>query len=568
MCAADPIGIDLGTTHSVVAVFDGDRPRVLPHPLGDTLVPSELAVDDGGHLLVGAPARTVRLRDPTRGLARFKQGMGSGQPVRLGDQELTPASASALVLRELKQAAEQQLGEPVERAVISVPAWFRESERQATLHAGRLAGLEVLRLINEPTAAALAHGLHAGDDLRSVAVLDLGGGTFDVTVLELFEGVIDVRASVGDVRLGGEDVTDAIVTWLTAEAGARALPQRAGRLRYSAERAKRALSATEAVEVVRDGLDDGTSTLTRAVLAELCAPLRDRMRRLIQQALVQAGLRGPQIDEVVLVGGAVRMPLVQELAEAQFGQPPLLLGEVDHLVALGAAVQAALVTGHEAVRERLVTDVLTHSLGVASQQRWGDQVYADRFVPVLGRGTALPASRTSTFETLHHQQTYVEFKVYEGERREASANHMLGTVRVEVPPHEEETAREDVSVRFTHDVSGLLQVEATAVSTGERSEVVLERGGQRYSPEERAAVAAELAQLKVHPRDLLPNRWLLERAITVVEHLSGSTREELDRMVLGFEAALDEGDPQRISSWRAPLNERVVGLEHSLGIEP
>ncbi|MEM6930594.1 MAG: Hsp70 family protein, partial [Myxococcota bacterium] len=261
-------------------------------------------------------------------------------------------------------------------------------------------------------------------------------------------------------------------------------------------------------------------------------------------------------------------PAVQDLATRVFGKPPLPLGEVDELVALGAAVQAGLIQGHAALRERLVTDVLTHSLGVSAVRSWQDEVYADRFVPLLGRGTTLPASRASVFHTVHPTQTEVVLQVYEGERRVASENHRLGTLSVPVPAHgEDEEAHEALEIRFTHDASDLLEVEATVLSNQQTTGTVLERGGQSYDEDARAEIQAQLSALKVHPRDLLPNRWLLERATHVVELLSGPVREELDNLLLGFEAALDADDSERIERWRHPLGARVRELEHQLQLD-
>lgn len=566
MSDAPPIGIDLGTTHSVVAVFAEHGPQVIPSVFGEPLVPSELALDDEDHLLVGAPARAVGLRRPDRHAARFKPDMGTDRELTLGSMTLSPVSASALVLRELKDTAELHLGHPVERAVISVPAWFREPQRRATLDAGQLAGLEVQRLINEPTAAALAHGLEGDDELRRVAVLDLGGGTFDVTLLELFDGVVDVRASVGDVHLGGEDVTDAVGAWLGRQSKVRTIdPAITGRLRHAAERAKRVLSSEPVASV--EGIEGQRVELDRATLRGLCQPLIDRMRVIVEQALLQAELGPERFDEVLLVGGAVRMPFIGEAATEWFGQAPRPLGAVDHLVALGAAVQAALVADHAAVRERLVTDVLTHSLGLAAQRTFDDRVYADRFVPLLSRGVTLPASRSDTFSTVRHDQDVVQLEIYEGERRIASDNHHLGTLKLEVPPGTEAEHREAVDVRFTHDASGLLEVEATVRSSGTTQAILIERGGQAYDEDDRSAFVAQMAQLKVHPRDLLPNRWLLERATNVVERLTGDRRAELDTFLMAFEAALDEGDPERIEALRTGLGARVAELERVLHLD-
>ena len=559
------IGIDLGTTHSVVAVCEGGVPRVLADAEGRTLFPSVVAVDASGATLVGAAARERAVG--AAAAARFKPDMGSERRHDLGARALSPVALSALVLRHVVAVAEEALGARPTRAVISVPAWFGEPQRRATLDAAQLAGLEVLRLVNEPTAAAIAHGLHADDEPRTIAVLDLGGGTFDVTLLESFDGLLDVAASVGDVHLGGEDVTDAVVKLLCEDAGMALLdPSLGGRLRVRAERAKRQLSTVDVVEVPRTELDGGTTELSRDRLEQACAPLAVRVKRWVRQALMQSGVRPGEVDEVVLVGGAARMPWLAREAEALLGQAPRPLGDVDHLVALGAAVQAALVLDHAAVRERVVTDVLTHSLGVGVVQRWGDQVFDDRFDPVLPRGTTLPASRVESYRAVHPEQTHILLDIYEGEHRDASANTKLGELRIEGLPTGDERGA-SISVRFAHDASGLLEVRATVDATGNEAQLVLERGGTHYRDEERAEALQALERLAVSPRELLPNRYLLERATWVVELLAGPARTELDDLLTGFEAALASEDPQRIERWRTALSERVEAVAAAHGLD-
>ena len=560
------LGIDLGTTHSVVAVCEEGVPRVLADAEGRTLFPSVVAEAADGVTLVGEAARQRAIGAPGQAAARFKPDMGSDHRRTLGGRRLSPTALSALVLRHVVDVATSALPGVEPLAVVSVPAWFGEPQRRATLDAAQLAGIDVLRLINEPTAAAIAHGLHADPEPRAVAVLDLGGGTFDVTLLEAFDGLVDVAASVGDVNLGGEDATDAVVALLCADAGMDVLdPALRGRLRLRAEAAKRRLSEAHEVAVERAELDGGTSTLDRARFEAACAPLIQRVRRLTRQALMQSGLRAGQLDEVVLVGGAARMPWLAAVAEELLGRPPLPLRELDHLVALGAAVQAALVLDHAAVRDRVVTDVLTHSLGVAVVQRWGEQAFDDRFDPVLPRGTTLPASRTGHYQPVDETQPTVELTVYEGEHRVASDNTLLGQLSVGDLPVGEGVDR-SVAVRFAHDASGLLHVEAT-VSTGARASLVLERSGTTYDPDERAAALAELQRLSVPARELLPNRVLLERATWVVELLAGPVRAELDQLLVAFEAALAAEDAQRIARWRAALGARVDQVAAQNGLE-
>lgn len=567
--AAPCLGIDLGTTHSLVAVLGPDGPRVLPDLDGETLTPSVVALDDDGEEIVGVRARERLLTHPGQAVARFKPSMGTDDRLTLGGRGRTAVELSSRVLRHLKEGAEAALGQPVEQVVLTVPAWFREPQRKATLDAAVRAGLSVTRLINEPTAAALAHGLTAGEEPTVVVVLDLGGGTFDVSILELFDGVVEVRASVGDVHLGGEDFTDAVVHHLRTslpvvrlDAGARAA------MRHEAERAKRALAEAEAVPWTWPPAAD-LPPLTREAFDLATASLRGRVLGCLREAMVQAGVRPPEVDDVLLVGGATRMPSMHALVRDTFGKDPRTDLDVDRVVALGAAVQAGLVGDHAAVRELLVTDVLTHSLGVAVRREFYGKVYLGRFDPILPRGTILPATRVSRYDTVDAFQTDITIKVYEGEHRECRHNHLLGTLRVEgLPKHDDPEARESVDVRFSHDASGLLRVEAKAVSTGETVTSVLERGGIRLDEAARAEAEAVLERLSVPPRELLPNKHLLERAAQVVVLITGPDRDALDGALTAFEGALDAEDALAIATWRERLGGLVQATidRHSLDV--
>jgi len=550
---APPIGIDLGTTNSIVAVMGEEGPVLVPNALGETQTPSVVAIDDSGHLLVGRPALERHARGLPNTVSRFKSDMGSERLFKLGGRDLSATALSALVLRELKASAGKVLGVDIRRAVVTVPAWFGEPQRRATVEAAALAGLEVVRLVNEPTAAALAHGLHIDDEPRTIAVLDLGGGTFDITLIELFDGIADVRASNGDVRLGGEDVTDALLLWARRQASVQSIdPTDLALTRQAAEHAKRRLATCEQTELAVQGQ---ALILTRDILSDETADVQQRMASCIREVLLQTGLRGRDVDTVLLVGGATRLPWMASLSERVLGHVPQPAGDVDHVVAAGAAVQAGLVANHAALRERMVTDVLTHSLGVSTQMTWGDTVFHDRFDPILHRGTTLPATRVSRYHTLHPKQEGVRFRIYEGERRQAKDNRYLGEVEIHgLPAHEDADAREDIDVRFAHDVSGLLEVEARLISTGATARVTLARAGVRYTDAEREEIEAQLLQLKTHPRDLLPNRWLLERATRVVELLVGEPRARLDSLLTAFESALEGGDPALIARRHADLS--------------
>jgi molecular chaperone HscC len=552
------VGIDLGTTHSLVAVFGPDGPEVVAED-GQVLVPSVVALDDGGHVLVGHAAAERLARGLPDTAARFKGDMGSERRFPFAGGERDAVTLSAMVLRDLVRRLEGR--GPIGTLVITVPAWFREPQRKATVEAAHLAGLRVDRLVNEPTAAALFHGLHLDDEPRTLAVFDLGGGTFDLTELELFDGVADVRGSVGDVQLGGEDLTDALAAWAARHLSVPPIdPLGRARLRVAAERAKRALSAHDATTLT---FDETALPLDRAAFETLARPFRQRLERCCRQLMLQTGTRA--YDAVLLVGGATRTPFVHDLVREVFDREPTTSAEVDHAVALGAAVQAALVAGHDAVAEKMVTDVLTHTLGVAVHRHVDGVVLADRMDPVLPRGTALPASRRSRYSTHHPEQSAVAIRVFEGEHRVATDNRELGTLRLEELPHSE--GLHALEVRFTHDASGLLEVEAAIPALDRTVSAVIERAGRSYTVSEREETLALLERLKVHPRELLPNRWLVERASRVVELLTGGPREEITSLLDLFEAALERGDPVRIAQVREVLAASTAQRVAELGLE-
>ncbi|HEY8616743.1 MAG TPA: molecular chaperone HscC [Phenylobacterium sp.] len=418
------VGIDLGTTNCAVGVWRDGRPELIPNSLGHRLTPSAVSVDEDGAILVGLPARERQTTHPQNTATAFKRYMGSTRRTRLGKHEFLPEDLSALVLQRLKGDAEAFLGEPVTEAVITVPAYFNDKQRKATRRAGELAGLKVERLLNEPTAAALAYGIHELADESRFLVFDLGGGTFDVSVLEIFEGVIEVRASTGDNRLGGEDFNEVLVDGFVRLPGVafaerdRQDPVLRERLREAAEKARRALTDEPAVTMSLTWRDETVAAEVTSEMFETWAePLVQRLREPVLRALRDSQLRADQLQEVVLVGGATRMPLVRRTATRMFGRFPAHAVHPDEAVAMGAAVQAGLKARDAALKEVVLTDVCPYSLGTESVERGPTGAFREPvFVPIIERNTIIPASRVSSFVNAQDNQRQVDLRIFQGSR--------------------------------------------------------------------------------------------------------------------------------------------------------
>jgi molecular chaperone HscC len=562
---ADPssdviVGIDLGTTNSLVAVMDGDGPRTLANELGEHLTPSAVAYADDGTLLVGRAAKDRLAVEPASGRAFFKRDMGSTKTYRMGGRDWTPTACSAAVLRELKRVAEVSLGHPVTRAVVTVPAYFHEPQRQATLEAAQLAGLKVERILNEPTAAALAFGQRVSGLDQRLIVLDLGGGTFDVTLLEAFEGVIEVRASGGDSRLGGEDYTDKLLELAVDRTGRKPSATEAARWRQRIEVAKRQLTDEEHVEVP---LGSQAVQLTRADMERVTADITARILPLILRCLRDAGLSKEDVDDVLLVGGASRMPAVVQLAIDFFGRLPNRSLDPDRVIALGAAVQAARAARSEAVKDLVMTDVCPHSLGVEISRETSGALLDGIFLPILDRNVTVPISRVERLNTIYPTQDEITLNVYQGESRRVEENTLLGKMRVtglRAKPGQKHPG--EVDVRFTYDASGLLEVEVTTIESGRVQSQVIEGRPGALTQAQIAETLKRLAPLKVRLRDLLPNRARLERAHRLYVELTGIARTRLSGLIGDFEAALETEDLQA-AKWAGAMLDQEIGSAFS-----
>ena len=539
------IGIDLGTTNSLVSIMTPDGPEVLSNELGDTMTPSVVAIAEDGQTICGRAAKDRLVQAPDSGVSVFKRDMGTPAKYTFGDRKWTPTECSAAILQELKRVAEEHTGEKITRAVITVPAYFHDSQRQSTVEAAQIAGLTVERILNEPTAAALAFGYAHPDTESKKLIFDLGGGTFDVTLLEIFDGIIEIRSSGGESRLGGEDFTDAFLRAICDKHEIRLQEPERSRVRQQVEVLKRRLSKSESENVV---IAEQEITVTRQDLEDASRELSSRLRPVIRRCLRDANVRPEDVDDVLLVGGATRMAHVRRFIGEEMARLPNQELDPDRVVALGAAVQAALCDQDAAVSDIVLTDVCPHTLGVevAKELAPGQQV-AGYFQPLIHRNTTIPVSRGEPFHTFHPQQDKIEVKVYQGESRMTHDNHMIGELTVSgLKQRSGQKQPGMVEIRFSYDMNGILEVEVTTLSTGKKMNKVFEQRPGALTKAEIQAAIERMAPLKVHPRDLLPNRARIERANRLFEELTGTGRDRLTQLLDYFEQALESQNLQEI----------------------
>ena len=490
------LGIDLGTTNSCMAVMEGGQPTVVPNAEGGRTTPSVVAFTKNGERLVGSAAKRQAVTNPKNTVFSIKRFMGrkydevkdeldripyevvrapnGDAHVRIDGKTYSPPEISSMILQKMKMDAEAFLGEPVTQAVITVPAYFNDSQRQATKDAGKIAGLEVLRIINEPTASSLAYGLDKKSD-EKIAVYDLGGGTFDISVLEIGDGVFEVKATNGDTHLGGDDFDQKVIDWLVdgfkAENGIDLSkdPMALQRLKEAAEKAKCELSSSQSTDINLPFITaDATGpkhlnvTLSRAKLEQLAGDLIERSMRPVENCLRDAGLPKEQIDEVILVGGMTRMPKVQQEVERQLGKEPHKGVNPDEVVAVGAAIQGGVLKGE--VKDVLLLDVTPLTLGIETLGRV--------MTPLIERNTTIPTSKSEIFSTAADNQTTVEIRVLQGERKMASDNKLIGNFQLDgIPPAARGTPQ--IEVTFDLDANGILKVRAKDLGTGKEQKIVI-----------------------------------------------------------------------------------------------
>jgi len=558
------LGIDLGTTNSVCAVFKDGKSQLIPNRFNDYMTPSVVSFEKDGKIHIGQSAKTRAALYPKESIKAFKRYLGSDKTYKIHGTLYTPVELSSLIIKHLIEDAENHLNEKITEAIISVPAYFNNIQRNATKQAAEMAGLKVDKLINEPTAAAIAYGLQDKPEYTDFMIVDLGGGTFDVSIMEYFDGILEVKASGGDNFLGGEDFTNTLIELYLTKARIRTTqlnPKAKQKLYYNIEQRKRDISANRPL-VIEPFLDVKADTIeiTFDEYKQACEKLLQKISKPIERCLRDSGLEPVEIDEIILVGGASRMGFIKTMVTRMFKKIPRTDIDPDLTIAVGAAIQAGLKAKDQTLGDIVLTDVSPYTLGTGVVN--DSDVYNSQgllFDPIIERNTTVPASRVKTYVTVRNNQKQLQMDIYQGESRLVKNNIKLGEVTVNVP--KAKAGQEMVELRFSYDINGLLDVDAHVPSTGEKKQITINNAPGELSEKEIQASKDKLAKLKVHPREDEKIAELIMRAESIYENSLEQDRAAITNALSQFEAVLERQDPKEIERIAKDFNDFLSDFE-------
>ena len=560
------LAIDLGTTNSVATIWKDAKATLIPNRYDEYLTPSVVSIEKDGTIHVGKTAKTRALLFPNESVKAFKRYMGSDKSYKIHNNIYTPVELSSLIIQRLVEDAESFTNEKFTEAVISVPAYFNGIQRKSTKQAAEMAGLKVEKLINEPTAAAIAYGLQDKSEYTDFMIVDLGGGTFDVSIMEYFDGVLEVKASGGDNFLGGEDFTQVMVDLYLKKANIKTkkLNSKDKQKIYSAiDMAKKQISSKKPIVIEQfQGIQSETVELTLDKIKTASQDLLNRISKPIERCLRDSGLEPAEIDEIILVGGASRMTFIKSMVTRMFKKIPRTDIDPDLTIAVGAAIQAGLKAKDAALGDIVLTDVSPYTLGTGIVN--DNDLYNSQgllFSPIIERNMTIPVSRVQSYTTVQNNQKKLQMDIYQGESRLVKNNIKLGSVTVTVP--KAKAGEEMVELRFSYDINGLLEVDAHVPSTGENKQITINNAPGELSQAEIDASRNKLAKLKFHPKDDEKIAELIMRAESIYENSLADERSAITNALSQFEAVLERQDPKEIERIAAEFNDFLSDFENN-----
>ncbi len=550
------IGIDLGTTYSLVSYFDGQKAVVIPNALGKNMTPSIVSVDEDNNVFVGDIAKEMLITNPENTVKLFKRTMGMKKEYTLNGKGYSSIELSSFIIKSLKEDAEKHLGEKADKVVISVPAYFNDLQRKATKMAGELAGLEVVRIISEPTAASLLYGVLENNQESVYLIFDLGGGTFDVSILEMNDSIIEILSIAGDNYLGGEDFTLVLAGMFLEHFDMNEFEVSSKNLNTIVSACEKAKINIENDKLFKINcvLDDKEYKYNVSFedFTEACEPLLEKIKNIIAKALIDAKKKVSDIDNIVLVGGATKLSLVRTFTTHLFKKIPISTYSADEVVALGVAVQCGMIERSESIKEVILTDVCSYTLGTSvSKRQENGLIKSGYYLPIIERNTTIPVSKVERLYTLHDMQSSIKIEILQGESFHSHENLLLGTLEINVP--KKPAGEECVDVRYTYNINGILEVIVEVISTGKKEKIVLEKSKGLFTEEEINEKLEEISHLKIHPKDKEQNKLVLQKAKSKFEQSLNNDRVLLAHMIFEYESALDSQDSALISTTRRNL---------------